>query len=358
MQTSILIRTFVADGRRLTLHVGGGITWQQRPGGRVGRDRRQGARPARRDRRDRGRVRPMAGPRHVWVDGRLLPADGAAPLGVRPRLPARRRRLRDAPGARRPSDRARRAPRPAAPVGGRPRHRRCPDDLDARDRDRDRATCWRPRASTAPDGDASVRITVSRGAVPRSRAAAARRGRRGRRSRSRPGPSSPPPADHLERGLHLVASARPARPAEPARGAQDDVARRLRLRAARGAPGRRRRRAVPDHRRPPVRGRRPRTSSSSGRQPTASRSSRRRRSTARSCPGTTRSWLLAWGARGRACGPSRAGSTAPTCAAADEAFLSLERGRDPAGDAVRRRADRRRACPGRGRGAPAPTARR
>ena len=27
MQTSILIRTFVADGRRLTLHVGGGITW-------------------------------------------------------------------------------------------------------------------------------------------------------------------------------------------------------------------------------------------------------------------------------------------------------------------------------------------
>jgi para-aminobenzoate synthetase component 1 len=28
MRTSILIRTFVADGRRLTLHVGGGITWR------------------------------------------------------------------------------------------------------------------------------------------------------------------------------------------------------------------------------------------------------------------------------------------------------------------------------------------
>lgn len=28
MDTSILIRTFVADGRRLTLHVGGGITWR------------------------------------------------------------------------------------------------------------------------------------------------------------------------------------------------------------------------------------------------------------------------------------------------------------------------------------------
>jgi para-aminobenzoate synthetase component I len=27
MATSILIRTFVADGARLTLHVGGGITW-------------------------------------------------------------------------------------------------------------------------------------------------------------------------------------------------------------------------------------------------------------------------------------------------------------------------------------------
>jgi anthranilate/para-aminobenzoate synthase component I len=31
MQTSILIRTFVADGRRLTLHVGGGITYQSEP---------------------------------------------------------------------------------------------------------------------------------------------------------------------------------------------------------------------------------------------------------------------------------------------------------------------------------------
>lgn len=33
MQTSILIRTFVADGRRLTLHVGGGITWKSDPAG-------------------------------------------------------------------------------------------------------------------------------------------------------------------------------------------------------------------------------------------------------------------------------------------------------------------------------------
>ncbi|MBI3752187.1 MAG: anthranilate synthase component I family protein [Chloroflexi bacterium] len=31
MQTSILIRTFVTDGERLTLHVGGGITWRSDP---------------------------------------------------------------------------------------------------------------------------------------------------------------------------------------------------------------------------------------------------------------------------------------------------------------------------------------
>jgi para-aminobenzoate synthetase component 1 len=31
MQTCILIRTLVADGRRMTLHVGGGITWRSEP---------------------------------------------------------------------------------------------------------------------------------------------------------------------------------------------------------------------------------------------------------------------------------------------------------------------------------------
>jgi len=32
MASSILIRTFVADGERLSLHVGGGITWRSDPG--------------------------------------------------------------------------------------------------------------------------------------------------------------------------------------------------------------------------------------------------------------------------------------------------------------------------------------
>ena len=31
MATSILIRTLVADGARLSLHVGGGITWRSDP---------------------------------------------------------------------------------------------------------------------------------------------------------------------------------------------------------------------------------------------------------------------------------------------------------------------------------------
>jgi para-aminobenzoate synthetase component 1 len=31
MGSSVLIRTFVADGARLSLHVGGGITWRSDP---------------------------------------------------------------------------------------------------------------------------------------------------------------------------------------------------------------------------------------------------------------------------------------------------------------------------------------
>ena len=105
-----------------------------------------------------------------------------------------------------------------------------------------------------PDADASVRITVSRGPWT---------------SRGLLPPSSvhliptiviqawpvaPAPADHLERGLSLVASAVRQGPVQPHRHPQDHVPRRLRLRAARGAPGRGRGRGVPDDVRPPVRG--------------------------------------------------------------------------------------------------------
>ena len=45
MGSSILIRTLIADGGRLTLHVGGGIDLALRSGRRVGRDAGQGGRP-------------------------------------------------------------------------------------------------------------------------------------------------------------------------------------------------------------------------------------------------------------------------------------------------------------------------
>ena len=86
---------------------------------------------------------------HVWVDGRLLPADGAAPVGVRPRLPARRRHLRDAARPRRPA----RPSWPSTSPGCAGRRTAStsplPDDLDAPARDRDRRRCSPPRASTA-----------------------------------------------------------------------------------------------------------------------------------------------------------------------------------------------------------------
>ena len=82
MQTSIVIRTFVADGRRLTLHVGGGITWKSDPAAEWDETVTKARGPL-------GAIGAvevgMSGPGtprsgevgHVWVDGRLLPADGS-----------------------------------------------------------------------------------------------------------------------------------------------------------------------------------------------------------------------------------------------------------------------------------------
>ena len=42
MGTSILIRTFVADGERLSLHVGGGVTWRSEPAAEGPRRSREG----------------------------------------------------------------------------------------------------------------------------------------------------------------------------------------------------------------------------------------------------------------------------------------------------------------------------
>ena len=327
MQTSIVIRTFVADGRRLTLHVGGGITWQSDPAaewdetvtkargplGAIGAVEVGMSGPA--DAAER-RGRPRLGGRP-----RCCPRT-AAPVGVRSRLPARRRRSsRRCACAAAASDRAGRARRAPPPLRGGPRRSRCRTTSSGALAD-GIAALLAAEGLDGPDGDASIRITVSRGPF------------RGRGllppdevvdaddRRSRRGPSCRRPADHLERGLHLVASAVRRDPANPLGDAQDDVARRLRLRPARGPPRRRRRRAVPDHRRPPVRGRRPPTSSSSGaRRPTGPPSSRRRRSTARSCPGRPGRGCWLGRARRAAAGRGPPDDRADL-ADADEAFLS------------------------------------
>ena len=194
MQTSILIRTFVADGRRLTLHVGGGITYRSDPAAEwdetvakargpfsaIGGVNWQGARdrPARR------------------LGGRSAAASGGtAPFGVRPRLPARRRHLRDASSARRAPDGAQRARRPARSLGARSgdrparRHRgdpggRDPGTADGRGPRRPRWRCL------GPDHGESGRLRRPRRPAAGRVAAAARHGRHpgmarhGRASRS------------------------------------------------------------------------------------------------------------------------------------------------------------------------------
>ncbi len=145
----------------------------------------------------------MSVPRHVWVDGRLLPAEG-------PHLSVFDRGFQLGDGifetlrARggRPTElaehleRLRRSARGLAiPL---------PDHLDAliaagiRD-------LLGAEALDGPDGDASVRITVSRGAfmgrglLPADEVVTAT-------IAIQAWPVVPPPADHLTRGLHLVAS--------------------------------------------------------------------------------------------------------------------------------------------------------
>ena len=139
-----------------------------------------------------------------------------------------------ASGAR-PKASTSRFPTASRPPGG--RDRRAPGRRRA---GRPRRRCLRPHHGLAR-------------AVPRSRAPATRRdGRRDHRDpglAGRPGAGRPPRARAPPRRL-----GGPARPGEPAGDAQDHVARRLRLRPARGTPGGRRRRALPHDRRPPVRG--------------------------------------------------------------------------------------------------------
>ncbi len=144
------------------------------------------------------------GPEHVWVDGRLLPADGTHLSvfdrgfqlgdGIFETLRARAGRSTELAEH---LDRLRRSADGLAIV--------LPDGLDAMIRT-GIADLLDAEGLAGPDGDASIRITVSRGPVhargllpPDEEVHAT--------IAIQAWPVPPPPADHLARGLHLVASA-------------------------------------------------------------------------------------------------------------------------------------------------------
>ena len=220
MQTSIVIRTFVADGRRLTLHVGGGITWKSDPAAEWDETVAKARGPL-------GAIGGvevgMSGPGtprsgevgHVWVDGRLLPADGRH-LSVFDRgFQLGDGDLRDAARPRRPPDRAGRARRPPPPLGGRARHRRSPTtSRDAWRRDRRPARGRRARRA------GRRRLGPDHGLARRRSAAAACC----RRTRSSPPtiaiqawPVVPPPGRPPRARPPPRRVGRPPRPVQPAR---------------------------------------------------------------------------------------------------------------------------------------------
>ena len=163
MATSILIRTFVADGARLSLHVGGGITYRSDPAAEWEETVAKARGPLAAIGGTRGR-RPGDGlsrPAHVWLDGRLLPAD--APHlsafdrgfqlgdGVFETLRARAGRPTELP------EHVARLRRSAAGLAI-----PLPDDVEAR-LAAGIAELIAAEGLDGPAGDASIRITVSRG---------------------------------------------------------------------------------------------------------------------------------------------------------------------------------------------------
>ncbi len=154
----------------------------------------------------------MAGPRHVWVDGRVLPADGVHLSvfdrgfqlgdGVFETLRARAGRATEL------AEHLARLERSATALGI-----SLPGDVE-RQLKTGLADLLEAEGLAGRDGDASVRITVSRGAfhgrglLPPNESVAAT-------IAIQAWPVVPPPADHLERGLHLIASAVRRDPSNP-----------------------------------------------------------------------------------------------------------------------------------------------
>jgi branched-chain amino acid aminotransferase len=144
------------------------------------------------------------GPRHVWVDGRIRPVDG-------PHLSAFDRgfqlgdgvfetlRARDG----RPTELVEHVARLQRSAAGLAIH--LPDDIESR-LTAAVAELLAVEGLAGPGGDASIRVTVSRGPI-------IARGLLPHGEQPAPTlvvqawPVTAPPPDHLERGLHLVASA-------------------------------------------------------------------------------------------------------------------------------------------------------
>ena len=217
------------------------------------------------------------------------------PLGLRSRLPARRRHLRDPARPRRPDDRAAGAPRPPPPVRRRPRDRPAgrPRRRWSRPASRDLLAA---EGMDGPDGDASIRITVSRGPV---------------RTRGLLPPDEAVARHHRDPGLAgRAAAGGPPRPAACTSSRRRCAAtrrtrwRRSRPRRARTTCTRGWRRAGPAPTTPcssrstgTSRRRRPPTSSWSAGPRTAIEELATPSLDCAILPGTTRSWLLAWGDR-------------------------------------------------------------
>ena len=153
---------------------------------------------------DRPASRGNGGPRHVWIDGRVVAADD-------PQLTVFDRGFQLGDGifetlrvrGSRPTELAEHAARLRRSAAG--LDIEMPDDIEARLADGIEALLA-AEGLDGPSGDASIRVTVSRGAFMS-------RGLLPPDDDVRPTiaiqawPVPPPPSGHLERGLHLVASA-------------------------------------------------------------------------------------------------------------------------------------------------------
>jgi branched-chain amino acid aminotransferase len=155
-------------------------------------------------------VSDLAG-RHVWIDGELLPADG-------PHLSAFDRGFQLGDGvfetlrarAGHPTELAEHLARLRRSAAG--LDIGLDAGLDARIRD-GIAALLAAEGLDAPEGDASIRITVSRGTITGRGLLPLERSTPTAVIQAWPVP--PTPADHLERGLHLVVSAVRRDPANP-----------------------------------------------------------------------------------------------------------------------------------------------